>query len=482
MSRSPFWHPVFWRLALSIWLVYLFHFRHLAAGSDRFVILVQALVERGTIDLAYYASEPFYQPFLVDIFDYGDRTLININPGLAFLAVPAWACTFFFYQFWPVDAVGRHEAIHYWLTHFVSFATTTALFSALTAWLIAGFVYQRCQNLSRAVFAALLYSFGSIAFFFSTRLNQNIAITFVAIAVFILLFAPELLGWRSPRWPLAAIGFLLAWGWFIDATVLPVLLVAGGVLSWRYRRAIATLRLLCLGAFPPLLGQLLYNHMAFGNPLWPTTAVIAQLEAESLASTRLGFSSFDFQSLGTYLFSPEAGLFIYMPYIGMSVFYFLHHWRETRRLQPAEKWFITFSFGFYLLLIGTIPATYLYSLFGPRYLLPMLPFFCVIFSLYLRRRELQLAVVLVGLSFVLNLAGAQLGNDTSSALLTLGVYAVKGPWLPVLDWLQSDFATITGFSPSFVTPWGLLLMLAFCLTAIWLPYGLQRQRPGASGG
>jgi len=470
------WHPLFWRLSLSLWIIYLFHFRHLAAGSDRFVVLVQALVERGTISLADYVSEPFYQSFLIDIFTYGDRPLPNVNPGISFLAAPAWALIYSFYRLLPDSSPLRQEAIHFLLAHFVSCAIVTALLSALTAWLLAAFTYQRSGSLSRAVCAALLYGLGSIAFFFSTRLNQNVAIAFIAVAVFVLLFEPKLLGLPSPRWSRAAIGFLLAWGWFIDVTSVPLSIAAVGMLLWRQRRDRRQLAWVALGALPPLAGQLAYNSVAFGNPLLPTTAVLARVNAEATGQAALGVAGIDWQSIGHYLFSTEAGLLVYMPYAFLSVYYSLLYWREQGCLRRAEKVALGAGFALYLLFIGTIPANYLYSLFGPRYLLPVVPFVALLFSLYVRRCDLQLATVLVGLAGLVNLAGAQLGNDTGNALLTVAVYLIKGPWLPILDWLQANLTNLTGFEPSFINPLGLLLALAGCLAAIWLPYWLQARR------
>ncbi len=479
MHSSPLWHPVFWRLSLSLWVIYLFHFRHLAAGSDRFVVLMQAIVERGTISLAHYVNSPFYQDFLIDVFVYGDRPLLNINPGLSFLATPAWALVYSVYQLLPPDSLLRQEALHFWLAHFVSVASVTALLSTLTAWLLGGLVYHRSQSLRRGVSAALLYGLGSIAFFFSTRLNQNIAISFIAVAVYVLLFEPRLLGVRSPRVALTAIGFLLAWGWFIDITVAPLTAVASVALFWHHRQALLRLGFVLLGAGPPLVGQLLYNAIAFGNPLLPTTIMLARADGARAGTNSLGPSSLAWPSITNHLVGLEAGLWIYMPYALLSVYYGLRYWREQRSLRRGEKGVLALGFLLYLLFIGTIPPDYLYPLFGPRYILPVVPFTVLLFCLYVRRRELPWAGVLVAIALLVNLAGAQLGNDTNNALLTVGVYLVKGPWLPILDWLQVTLPTLTNFSPSFVSPLGLLLALAGCLALIWLPYWLPGQSPSS---
>ncbi|MBE9117094.1 hypothetical protein IQ249_14425 [Lusitaniella coriacea LEGE 07157] len=469
-------NSLFWRLLLSTWFVNLFHFRHLAAGSDRFIILVMSLVEQGKIQLDTYYNSPFYKDYLGDVLIYQGHAYSNINPGLSFLAVPAWGAVNFFYQQIPLSSSLRQENVHYFLAHFVSFAFTTGLLGALTACLLGLFIYRRTQDRWRAILGSLLYSFGSIAFFFSTRLNQNIPIAFIGFCVFILIFDPKTLKIERDSIKLFLIGFLLGLGIIIDVTIMPFLGVALLFLLWQYRKSILSLNYFILGVAFPILAQGLYHYLAFGNPFLSPSIILAQQSTNSQATNpvTLGLKTFNLKSILEYLFSYKTGLFIYMPYSLLSVWYMVRFWRNERRLIEFEKRAIALIFLSYLLFIAIIPSTYLYPLFGPRYILPIVPFICLLFALYLRQQELQLGIILAALGFLINIGGTQLGNDTGNVFLTVATYLVKGPWLPALDWLKVELPEITGYSPEFMSPYGLFFLLFICLLAIWIPYFLNR--------
>jgi hypothetical protein len=462
--------PQFSRVFLSIWLVYIFHFRHLAAGSDRFVLLTMAIVERGTIQLDAYYNNPFYQPYLGDILLYNNHAYININAGLSFLAVPAWSLIYFFYKFIPETSLIRQEAIHYFLAHFVTFSLTTALLSALTAWLLALIVQQKSKQQWRSICAALLYAFGSISFYLSTRLNQNIPIAFILVLSFIYLFIPHLLAPKSPKFRAFILGILLGIGMAIDTTMMPGLGVVGLFLIWQYRHALGTLLLAIAGVILPIIGQLTYHFIAFGNFFLSPSLVLMQQNTgvDSLNPASMGLNLFNFANIPQYLFGVKAGLFIYMPFSLLAVYYFAHFARQQTRLKRLEKLFLFALFGSYILFLLVLPSSYLYPLFGPRYLFPIVPFLSLLLALYWRSRDLQLGLVLIALSLLFNLAGAQLGNDTNNIFVTTAIYILRGPWLPIVDWLRVELPQTTAFELTFLSPYGLLLMLAGCLGLLWL--------------
>ncbi|MDY7015231.1 MAG: hypothetical protein SVX43_16865, partial [Cyanobacteriota bacterium] len=266
----------FARLGVSVWWIYLFHFRHLAAGSDRFVLLTMALVERGSVQLDLYYNNPFYKDYLGDILLYEGHAYSNINPGLSFLAVPAWAVAHFFYQFLPLSSGLRQEIIHYFFAHFVSFTLTTALLSALTVWLLAALTTQKTGRRWRGILAGLLYGLGSIAFFFSTRANQNIPVAFIGVYTYVLVFESEFFGKLKSPIRLLSIGFLLGWGPILDITALPLLLVFSIVILIQNRSSPKNLLYVALGAILPILSQAIYHYIAFGNPFLSPSMLLAQ--------------------------------------------------------------------------------------------------------------------------------------------------------------------------------------------------------------
>ncbi|MDY6782931.1 MAG: hypothetical protein SW833_10350 [Cyanobacteriota bacterium] len=464
------------RLAVSVWWIYLFHFRHLAAGSDRFFLLTMALVERGSVRLDSYYNNPFYASYLGDILLHEGHAYSNINPGLSFLAVPAWAVVHFFYQFIPPSSLLRQDIIHYFIAHFVCFAFTTALLSALTVWLLAVLTYKKTGCKWRSLLAGSLYGLGSIAFFFSTRANQNIPVAFIGVCVFVLIFEPDLLGKLKPQIGFFAIGFLLGWGPILDITAMPLLFVFSILLLIQNRSSRINLVYILLGALLPIAGQMLYHFVAFGNPFLSPSMLLAQPKAADavvMNPVGLGLRRIYIGSLLEYLFTPKSGFFIYMPYAALATWYFIRFWLRNQLFNRIEKFAIAGIFITYSLFMTVVPAQYLYSLFGPRYLLPLVPFVCLIFAVYFRRQELQLGTILIGIGLTFNVAGAQLGNDTGNIFLSLAVYAIKGPWLPILDWVQKELFLNTNYSPEVISPYGLFLMLLIGLFILWSPFVIK---------
>ncbi|MDB9312513.1 hypothetical protein PN462_05300 [Spirulina sp. CS-785/01] len=460
----------FWRYFCSIWLVYLFHFRHLAAGSDRFVLLVMSLVEHGTIQLDQYVQSSFYHPYTGDTLLYQGHSYINVNPGTSFLATPFWAIFNGFYQQIPISLLQKNT-IHFFLAHFVSFASTTAVFGSLTACLITAWVHHKTEQLWRGILGGLLYSFGSIAFFFSTRLNQNIPIAFITLVAFILFFDPTFLKLKNNNFRYFLIGLLLGIGSLIDSTILPFLGIFVILIISQAKKHIKPIILAFLGLLCTLSIESFYNFLAFKNPFLSAGQVFAQTVSSENKSA-LSVINFHFSTFIKYTFSPEAGLFLYLPYTLLAVWYLFRYRKEQKILSPLAKLtLIALGIG-YFLFIMLIPPGYMFSLFGPRYLLPLIPFICIIVASYLSQRELQLTIILIAFGFFFNLAGAQLGNDTGNLFITVAVYIVHGLWFPVLTWIQTELTTISNFSPETINPLGLLTLLITSLVVLWLPYSV----------
>ncbi|MBD2579765.1 hypothetical protein [Oscillatoria sp. FACHB-1406] len=468
---------LFGRLFFSLWWVNLFHFRPFAAGSDRFALLVIALVERSSVRLDVEVNHPFYKSFTGDVIYYQGHAYSNFNPGLSFIASPAWFVVHLFYQRLPESSWIRGEAIHYLLVNFVSFFSTTAFLSALTSWMLATWTYRKTQQQWRGVLVGILYGLGSIAFFFSARFNQNIPLAAIATCVFILIFDPNFFSGLNSRRRFVTIGFLLGAGAIIDANAMPLLGAVFIILLWKNRKTPLDLAYVALGAIFPLSLQLLYQYVAFGSPFLSSLTIFARQTppVETMNSSAGIWQKFHLMTLGEYLFSAKAGLFIYMPYAGLSLWYFLVNWHNDKYLSIWEKRGIFILFCCYFAFICLLPPQYLYPLFGPRYLLPIIPFICLIFVLYFRKQDVQLGMILLAIAFLINIGGTQLGNDTGNVFLTVAVYALKGPWLPILDWLQKELPKASGYSPEFVSPYGLFAIMLLGLVVLWLPCKLKRR-------
>ena len=461
-------------LALTFWLVYLFHFNPAGSGSGRFTYLTMALAERGTVDVTpYHALEP------VDIMPFKARYYINTNPGTSFLAAPAWAVFYAGYRFLPAHWPIRSLPFHIFLAHLVGYAATTALLSALTAIMIARFVYKRSAATWRAVFAALLYAFGTTSFFLSTRLNQNVVITFLSLAIFLLVFEPAVVGVADDRMRAILIGLAAGLGILVDLSIVPFLL-AMAIPIFRVVHDGRGLSRTLVSALAPIACLMLYQWQAFRNPLLP---------AQWYLTDFLGPAPPNPLALLDHLILPSRGLFVYMPFTALSLWYLARRRStEASNLSRQERMYIWTLFGVYLLYVSVVQSS-VFSGYGPRYLLPVLPYLCIVLGLYLRRREETAAIVLVGVSFFVQLVGAQCGRDTRNMFFEISLWMIRGPWLPVVDWLHGN-TFIAGrllrtASHGAASPAGLLVMLGWCLLMLWSPCLLNwirdKQRPDSPG-
>ncbi|MCW6038803.1 hypothetical protein K4A83_21390 [Spirulina subsalsa FACHB-351] len=456
------------RLFFTSWLVYLFHFRHLAAGSDRFVLLVRAIVEQRTFRLDAYQTSPFFG----DVVMSGGHYYSNINPGTAWLGVPFWAIANFFYQNIPPASPFRREEIHHFLAHFITTACTSSLLSALAGVFLGLWAYQRSKSQWRGILTVFLYNFCSIAFFYSTRLSQNILIASLSIFVFVLLFKPQILRIKSYKTQLFLIGFILAYGLVIDLTIVPLAGVVLILLFWQNRTYWLVLRYFLFGTIAPVLLLLLYQYLCFGNPFLSASNVFLAQEAIPEPSVSLALQIFQrSRSLFTYLFSPQAGLFIYMPYFTLAMVYLLHHNHQRLYFKHNEKRYIFGVFIAYSFFLLALPASYLqYTLFGCRYIIPLVPLLCLTFALHFRPPHYHLGIALIALGFLINLAGAQQGYDTDNIIIYTLIYIFRGAWFPLLDWLQTGLPEDFNTLPSVLNPSGIVFLLLLFLMVIWWSY------------
>jgi hypothetical protein len=458
---------LFRAILLSVWIMYLFHFSPTGTGSDRFVALARSIVERHSITI-----DAFHQ-YTGELSYHSGHYYINTNPGLSFFAAPCWAVVYPIYSRLP-SRLRELEACHWFLVHFICFAGTTALAGALSASLVALLVYAKIRSVYYCLVAAALYAFGSIAFFFSTRLQQNVVIVLLALLV----FAAVRLSCESELRPrgFAAIGVLIGLGLFCDLSALPLLMallvtLVLGREGWRHQFLLGS------GLLLGLIPLLAYNLLAFGDAFRPAQAYMVK-HRDIVDSGLLSWFSFPSgRLLWWQLISPSQGVLCYMPYVLLLL------WGKTLRsiFSRRESIFLVACVTFYFLW-SILVSFSRFNIFGPRYLLPAVPFLCLTASLSISRAPRWVAGPLLGFGFLANAAGAQLGFSTANLFSTVAVFVLRGPWLPVIDWLGGDFASATGHAPTIVTPYGLLLLLVGAQTSIWTAYYLSRRRHGQTFG
>lgn len=453
-------------LFASIVVVYATHFNYDAAGSPRFVDLTRALVEYRTTRIEAFQGHPWYGDFV----DHEGEQHINTNPGLSYLGYPFYAA------FRPVMArleagpIQSDEGLRFIVVHLLLFVFLTALPSATGAVLLGHLASTYTGSQIRGVLATLLYAFGTIAFFFSTRVNQNVVIAALCVFMFALVFSPGSVGLESKPWRAVALGTAAGWAVFIDLSAIPFLLVIAFP-AWRHLSRIEVYTALAAAALP-ISALLAYQGWAFGNPFLPAQAytIPGNIAHESGlwgiggdgAHVMLGY-------LVEYLVGMKAGLVVYMPFTLVALFYLVRHRR--RALTAGQYTMIAFVVLVYLAFAASQRSSVIHSFFGPRYMLPAIPFLVLVFSVHIRRSPMfVLATATASFAVFVNVAGASLGLDTKNVFFTLALFLTRGPDLPIIQGLRSGDISLGAMSPEFVTSSGLYFLMLLSLATIWMIY------------
>ncbi|MGO8672826.1 MAG: hypothetical protein ACLQVD_15865, partial [Capsulimonadaceae bacterium] len=402
-------------LFISLWLVFLVHFNPGGTDTNRFARLTMSITERQQIDVDTEAAGS--AGFVV----LAGRRITRGSPGIAFLAAPAWSLAYWFYSQLPPKSPLCRESVHVALAHFISTAVTSALAGALTALLLALFVYDRTLSYVRAIGTALLYAFGSIAFYYSTQMNDHVVVAALLFGAFTLVFAPEALRIGNERMRLALIGLCAGLTIFVDVSSVPMV-VALSVYAIRSLKDRSVVSSGITAAILPLLALLCYCSAAFHSQN-PATSVDRVQQASIL-----GVAWPNASQIGQVLGSSFTGIF-FMPFTLVSCWILVQKNRQTYLLTRQERQAIVVA-----CLLSSVCACATPNIepqFGPGFLLPSIPFLCLVFGMYANvapsaagshddgaiqyrgangtyfERRPGIPLALASLSLLVNVAGAQ---------------------------------------------------------------------------
>lgn len=448
-------------LFASIVVVYLAHFNPVHFGANRYVYLAMALAEQGRVSVDGFAIT-----YPLDLFSYGGHLYCDNNPGLSLLAAPFWV---------PFGLVLRHlsgssvlaaPAIHFFLAHLVTFAFATAVPSALTSLVVGELVFDATRCRTRAIVAVLLNAFGTIAFRFSAHLNQNVLVTAIVVLVFSLLVRPEVLGVTRPLTRSVLVGMLLGFGVLVDLSIIPF---GVACIPWLLRaNRTSRARIVVVASGLPMIAALAaFQFVAYGNPF-------RDVHSYYPVEGRVGPSALitpNLRILASYLVLPSHGLIFFCPAAALGIGYLV--WPPRGSRWPADQrlfalitvvmylFYVLFSFGAQ------------FSQFGPRYLMPILPLAIVAFCVEAPSLRGPLVTMLMGISFYVNVAGAEQSFGTDNISHYIALYAVRGPWLPIVDWMSSPEVTAARENagvplPEHTSPSGLFLLLFVVLVGLWI--------------
>ncbi|MEP6818965.1 MAG: hypothetical protein ABJA18_05485, partial [bacterium] len=359
---------------------------------------VEAMVERGHFYLEGSASPQMQTKG--DVFEYRGHKYAAKQPG----QFMAGAIVYFL-----LNKLGLTYVNHYLLTSaLVTFFTTSLIlaFSSLALFGMACEMTAEGGSLFWPLAATLSYALGTTAFSYSGIAHHDALATGYLVIAFYFIFqlARRSVDQRASCLMSGGAGLLL--GLTVTTSMLPFFMVILCALYFLSLRRWKLQPVFLLGLLAGLLPLFIYDAISFGNPLRLANMAGARVFDDT-------FWYFDPKNFGDKVVLYARALMSYVPVFAVGLFGFSYYPRQIKR-----------SFEF-LTAIGMmiVLAAFVFNIssdgdcqFGPRYLMPAMPFACLgivgfsYLSSFSERQLAAVAVVLAGfISFVVNLVGAVRG-------------------------------------------------------------------------
>ncbi len=348
---------------------------------------VESLVSRHTFALEG-SSVPQLQP-LGDTFHFQGHVYAIKQPGQFVLGAMVYSL---------LDFVG--------ITYERAYGETASLVTLLTSGVLLAAIAVALYLVSQKVthshsyssVIALMGSLGTLLFPYAGVAHHDVqatALIFISWTILFYIHKRKDVG----VWAWVVAGLLLGFSLFISMLPLVVVLsICIGVLIQRDRH---TLLPFVVGTALGVLPVFGFNAVLFGGPLAFPNSISGTTDTTSFLSASNMFEKLDF-----YLFSPTNSLFLFAPILLLACIGFFFLKREQRSIVTTT---MLVSFG-HLLYISSI-ETVGHAQYGPRYLLPVLPFLALgLIGLYSAPRFLRFLAVLAGAISILIMTMGALGG------------------------------------------------------------------------
>jgi hypothetical protein len=378
------------------------------------------------------------------------------------------------------EGITPRKVYEYMALTFITFFAS-AVPSALLGVVFFLMVARFARKDSYAFLLALAFGLGTIAFPYSNALYQHQLAAFGMFVGFYLLYR-VIYEQANLRW-LWAVGLLFSFVAITEYPAIPMLAIIFLWAVYKMPNRMALYRVVIAG-LPMMILFAAFNYAMFQTPIPVGYKYSTNWQGEHTT----GFMSLEAPSLklierfyGLTL-SPVRGIFLLEPFLLLAIPSFYWMWRERKDRRDV------------LVVIGLIVAAFMFynssssmwwggHTIGPRYLVPMLPFFClpIIFALnhlLEKRWGRVLTGVLIVLSFLIiwaMLLGGQLWPPVSAFPVDVAHMTTTSPLveytLPMLQQgnITRNLGQIVGLR-SFMSVLPLLVIIVgiYLLVPRWL--------------
>jgi hypothetical protein len=484
------------RLFAALALVYAFYAQEgYGANANRYVALAHAIVLEGRIEVTTW-RETTNDTAWVD-----GRWYAGAAPGPAIVMLPFYVGFRALYPLVPASVTGAVERAArgrieartggapsgFDLAEFVLSVQALTLIVAPLAGAALGVVLlvwfrRRLDSTRDALLLALAASLGTIVFHYSTVLFSHVLAALCAFSAFALL---------DPRGPRAGAGRAALAGSLAGAAPTMDYLAAFaaaivGALALASLRPARERLAFALGAAVPLALLAAYHAAAFGSPLLTPYAFPAGPEGagthQVVTGGAYGLGLPSARVLAEIAFGPRRGYFLHQPILLAGLLGLGLALRRAARAAPgapedADRAGLLAASAIvvaFFLLNASMQAEYYWlgaTSFGPRYLIPSIPFAAagLPFAWSLGRRSRIAVLALGGISVFVNWLGAQIGASdqlTAFPLVDrfLPAFLAGGPQSTLLG----NLASLTSIDPTLLVAlnWLALALLAAAITRI----------------
>ncbi len=288
----------------------------------------------------------------------------NKAPGIAYLGIPVYAGLY-----WIERALGWNPESHR-LTYVNCYLLNLAL-TVLSVALSAPCFYRLVAGITGGSWAVVLtigLYFGTLMLPYSTQLwGHATAAAFVVCALYFFLAERPRYGWSGLS---AGLGVLVEYAVAIPVAILLLVLVR--------RRDLRGLRAMALGGLLPAIAFGTYHGIAFGEVLTIANLHTNPTFVDAGAAGGIFWVATAREALWGITFSPFRGLFWHMPVllaalVGVAL--------APRVWRLPLFWICAASIGGFLLMNVSFNRWDGGACVGPRYQIPVLPFYVILVAL-----------------------------------------------------------------------------------------------------